>query len=348
MTVYPVPSPLFHLTDPTTGLPLALGKIYTYAAGTTTPKQTWADADKVAANPNPVILNANGDAAIYLDGAYKFRATRADGSMVYELDDVVSVIPLQASFITYDSDGTDITAQNVQDAITELDGDKQPRSASLTSLAAAFSPASSVGPASLALAEDTDNGGNTIKITAPAAVASDKVQALQDASGTIYVSGGMDVAISDGGTGAGSAPDARTNLGLVIGTDVLGPSNQTLAEAASSNAVALTPGTAQFHPGSAKAWGYATISAGVLTLRASYNITSVARQATGDYLVTLDADFSSAFYAVLVSPQTNVASAGYLLAAFSLTAGTFRIGAQDESLGVADPPGFFFACFGDQ
>ena len=46
------------------GLPLVGGKLYTYAAGTTTPLATYVDHDGVTQNTNPVILDSNGEADV--------------------------------------------------------------------------------------------------------------------------------------------------------------------------------------------------------------------------------------------------------------------------------------------
>jgi hypothetical protein len=53
------------------GAPLASGKVYTYAAGTTTAKTCWTDKDKTAEATNPIVLDADGRAEVYADGVYK-------------------------------------------------------------------------------------------------------------------------------------------------------------------------------------------------------------------------------------------------------------------------------------
>ncbi|MGM0614760.1 MAG: SGNH/GDSL hydrolase family protein [Pseudomonadota bacterium] len=63
--------PKFYAWDNSTGKPLAFGKVYTYAAGTNTPKATYYSEDATVTNPNPVILNGAGYADIYLRGRYK-------------------------------------------------------------------------------------------------------------------------------------------------------------------------------------------------------------------------------------------------------------------------------------
>lgn len=59
----------FFTTD---GAPLAGGKLYTYAAGTTTDLATYTDYTEASANTNPVILDANGECNLWLGAnAYK-------------------------------------------------------------------------------------------------------------------------------------------------------------------------------------------------------------------------------------------------------------------------------------
>lgn len=59
------------------GFPLAGGKVYTFAAGTSTPQPAYTDADGTIPATNPIILDANGEAVIFWSGNYKINVTTA-------------------------------------------------------------------------------------------------------------------------------------------------------------------------------------------------------------------------------------------------------------------------------
>jgi hypothetical protein len=71
------------------GAPLAGGLLYTYEAGTSTPKATYTDAGGLTANANPVVLDASGRANVWLDtGSYKFVLRDSAGTLIKEVDDI--------------------------------------------------------------------------------------------------------------------------------------------------------------------------------------------------------------------------------------------------------------------
>lgn len=79
------------------GNPLANGKVYTYAAGTNTPKATFTTQAGNIANTNPVILDSAGRATIWIEGSYKFVVTDANDVTVRTTDNVSSFTTLAAA-----------------------------------------------------------------------------------------------------------------------------------------------------------------------------------------------------------------------------------------------------------
>ena len=76
------------LTD-NSGQPLAAGKVYTYAAGTTTPVSLFTASDKSTSATNPLILDGNGKAQVWADGRYKFVVKTAADVTLYTLDNLL-------------------------------------------------------------------------------------------------------------------------------------------------------------------------------------------------------------------------------------------------------------------
>ena len=72
------------------GQPLVGGKVYTYAAGTTTPVVTYVDAAGVTTNTNPIILDSRGMANIWLDTtvSYKYAVFDALDVPIFTTDNI--------------------------------------------------------------------------------------------------------------------------------------------------------------------------------------------------------------------------------------------------------------------
>jgi microcystin-dependent protein len=85
---YQIPTLRFREFD-ANGDPLAGGKVYTYAAGTTTPLATYTTAAAAVENANPVILDANGRGTIYLSSSsYKIVVKDANDVVQYTEDNI--------------------------------------------------------------------------------------------------------------------------------------------------------------------------------------------------------------------------------------------------------------------
>ena len=77
------------------GSVLSGGKIYTYAAGTTTPQTTYTSILGTTANPNPIILDSGGRLPedMWLDEGLKYRFVLTDSTNVQlgEYDDIAGI-----------------------------------------------------------------------------------------------------------------------------------------------------------------------------------------------------------------------------------------------------------------
>jgi hypothetical protein len=83
------PASIFQAIGPSGILPGA--QLFTYAAGTTTPQATYTDASLLFPNTNPVIMNAAGQASVWLSPqlGYKFVLEDASGNLIYTQDNIL-------------------------------------------------------------------------------------------------------------------------------------------------------------------------------------------------------------------------------------------------------------------
>jgi hypothetical protein len=98
------PSPVFHWSL-STGAPAVGYKLYTYSTGTTTPRDTFSASSLAGGteNTNPIVLDVNGNALIYLSPvAYKF-ILKTDADVLVETWDPVTGIGLSTDITSIDA-----------------------------------------------------------------------------------------------------------------------------------------------------------------------------------------------------------------------------------------------------
>lgn len=123
MAVLMTPPYLTFFDNSTPGIPLAGGKIYTYAAGTTTPKATFTDNTEAVPATNPIVLDAQGRATPWISGSYKFVIYDALGNLIRTTDGVTSysiaAAATNAYFQTFSGDGATTVFTVSQDLGTD-------------------------------------------------------------------------------------------------------------------------------------------------------------------------------------------------------------------------------------
>ena len=100
------------------GNPLSAGKLYTYAAGTTTPLASYTTRAGTTPNANPVILDSAGRANIWLSGGISYRLILKDSTdvTIRDIDNLILLSDTPSASVT--STVTSTTASVGQTAFT--------------------------------------------------------------------------------------------------------------------------------------------------------------------------------------------------------------------------------------
>jgi len=256
------PQPKMQFTN-AAGVPLSGGKVYTYVAGTTTPQATYTDVTGATPNPNPVILDSRGEAAMWLGGAnYKFKLTDANDVEIWTVDYISAptsaVSPVLSGNVTIDSDTPTPALKITQ-----------------TGTGAVLRVQDSADPDTTPFIID---GSGNVGLGTPTP------SAQLEATGAVKLGSlsltSAPLPIASGGTNATSASAARTSLGVAIGTDVIGwvapgtsgnvllsdGTNWTSSPRSVPAIVAADAGKSLINNGTISSWGSSIVSGTAVTV----------------------------------------------------------------------------------
>jgi len=141
----------------------------------------------------------------------------------------------------------------------------------------------------------------------------------------------------------------QQSIKAYVDTNLPSQAAQAALEAETNEDTYVPPDLIKHSPGVAKCWVLIDGDASPADSIASYNVTSVTDNGTGDYTITIATDFSSANYAVTAGLQYTTNAVGEYIDIASIAAGSLQI--QCRASGSATLTDFELAAvamFGDQ
>lgn len=225
------------------GAPLAGGKVYTYAAGTTTPLATYTNAGGLVPNTNPVILDARGEADLwYASGtSYKVILKDANDATIWTVDNIATTgtMALQnanavnitggtiGSGVTFNGNTTG-TASNVTGIVAVANGG--------TNATTAADARTNLGAAASGANTDITALDQDVTITATGTIGANTIgyrgapqEAKTGAYGLVLSDAGKHISITTGGVTIPANTSQPFPIGTIIGIYNNSSSNQTIA-----------------------------------------------------------------------------------------------------------------------
>lgn len=297
------------------GDPLNGGTVTVYDAGTTTSRNIYSDTALSVAASNPITLDSAGRHGMLYTAAtaYKLVVKNSSGTTLYTLDNIDPGVPLGSGVLQIANGGT--------------------------GGATAAAALASLGAVS---ASDISDLEEQVASLAGAAASSEKTQIATGTTAqrpTVPESGqfrrNTTIPQWEGYNGSGWK--------AFFTEDEIASTAQVAA--ASSNAVVVTPGRMNYHPGIIKAAAKITVSGGTPTLAAGFNISgTITDNGAGDFTFSFSTALANANYIVLGLAFSSTLSRN--IQVHTATTSTVRVLVTTDGGAAADNVDFSFAVVG--
>lgn len=321
----------------TNGVPLAGGSVYFYIPATTTPKTTWQDDAQSVPNSNPVILDSAGRAIIFGSGVYRQIVKDSLGNTIW---DQITLDPLSAALSSILASNNTWTGTNTWQNTSTFNGTSDFNGQVGIGASPHGGFALTVVAASVLQLYVGSTGANGSNIFIDNAAGGQESQIL-------FLDAGVNQwALVKETDNSFALVDTLTS-NLVIhaisgGTLSLGEAGnftidnsgnaRTLTQAANTNNTTIATTQYVDRIPQIKAWVNFDGTVGSPTPRASSNISSLTKSATGSYIMNFTTPLVDANYAAMGMGGFSAANGALVSIAMSTT--SFHFGVWTASTGV--------------